>query len=212
MQDCMVRRPMDDREFGKDHGLVHEAIVTGRSVGAGKAFWARLAHNAALFRKVKDFVDSTGVLRNVEEIKIQIPALHRPMLGELQAHYWIRSIRRDISRTGAAIFSLATVLFSDEDFLDGREFRSRIMWQSNAVLGFQHAYWLMICHNEFPELRSLILQDIQILFPGLIVTDDNDEFCPILVKNCGILKLMWRPLSENFDAKKRIAVAVKKAV
>jgi len=39
-------------QFGEDYGLVHEAIVTGRKVGAGKEFWAGIAHNEVLFAKV----------------------------------------------------------------------------------------------------------------------------------------------------------------
>jgi len=39
-------------EFGKDIGLVHEAIVTGRRVGAGRDFWATLAHNEAFFSQI----------------------------------------------------------------------------------------------------------------------------------------------------------------
>lgn len=39
-------------EFGKDHGLIHEAVVTGRRVGAGARFWGRLAHDAGFFGQV----------------------------------------------------------------------------------------------------------------------------------------------------------------
>lgn len=39
-------------EFGKDMGLIHEAVVTGRKVGAGHGFWATLAHSEELFKKV----------------------------------------------------------------------------------------------------------------------------------------------------------------
>jgi len=39
-------------QFGEDHGLLHEAVVTGRKVGAGKDFWAALAHNEQLFARV----------------------------------------------------------------------------------------------------------------------------------------------------------------
>lgn len=38
-------------EFGKDNGLVHEAVVTGRKAGAGKEFWSRLAHDQNLFQR-----------------------------------------------------------------------------------------------------------------------------------------------------------------
>jgi hypothetical protein len=49
-----------DEDLGKDQGLIHEAVVTGRKVGAGKAFWAKLAHNEDLFRKVVAFVAEDG--------------------------------------------------------------------------------------------------------------------------------------------------------
>ncbi|MGB8473767.1 MAG: hypothetical protein WCE61_06740 [Candidatus Acidiferrum sp.] len=53
MQTGMVR-PDDD--FGRDYGLVHEAIVTGRKAGAGREFWAKLAHDRNFFEKVVRFV------------------------------------------------------------------------------------------------------------------------------------------------------------
>ena len=43
-------------DFGKDHGLIHEAVVTGREVGAGKEFWAALAHSKEVFRETLAFV------------------------------------------------------------------------------------------------------------------------------------------------------------
>lgn len=53
-------------EFGTDHGLIHEAVVTGRKVGAGKDFWAILAHSEELFAKVVAFVaDAMRVVFNL---------------------------------------------------------------------------------------------------------------------------------------------------
>lgn len=43
-------------DFGKDVGLVHEMIVTGRKVGAASDFYAALAHDEALFRRVVEMV------------------------------------------------------------------------------------------------------------------------------------------------------------
>lgn len=43
-------------EFGKDLGIVHEAVITGRKVGAGKDFWKVLAHDKERFREVVEFV------------------------------------------------------------------------------------------------------------------------------------------------------------
>ena len=56
MSNDMVR----PSEFGKDFGVVHEAMVTGRKVGADKDFWSKLAHNEALFRRVATFVNNFG--------------------------------------------------------------------------------------------------------------------------------------------------------
>jgi len=39
-------------EFGKDLGLIQEAVLTGRKVGANKEFWARIAHDQTFFERV----------------------------------------------------------------------------------------------------------------------------------------------------------------
>ena len=49
---------MATTQFGEDHGLLHEVVVTGRKVGAGKEFWAAIAHNEELFARVVAFVMS----------------------------------------------------------------------------------------------------------------------------------------------------------
>ena len=49
-----VRQP---EPFGTDHGVMHELIVTGRSVGADREFYSKLAHDSALFRQVVNFVN-----------------------------------------------------------------------------------------------------------------------------------------------------------
>jgi len=46
----------ESASFGRDHGLLHELVVTGRKVGADRVFYARLAHNEKLFGKVVSFV------------------------------------------------------------------------------------------------------------------------------------------------------------
>ena len=43
-------------EFGRDLGLIHEVVVTGRKVGADRDFWSSLAHNAELFSEIVDRV------------------------------------------------------------------------------------------------------------------------------------------------------------
>ncbi|MDA2936538.1 hypothetical protein MYX06_04950 [Patescibacteria group bacterium AH-259-L05] len=48
---------MADSVFGREVGLMSELIVTGRKVGAGRGFYAALAHNVELFKQVVDLVN-----------------------------------------------------------------------------------------------------------------------------------------------------------
>ena len=71
--------PEDVSEFGKEHNLISEAIITGRKLGAGKEFWAKLAHDKDFFEKIlavtdglaeicsEHFID-TGVTPSCENI------------------------------------------------------------------------------------------------------------------------------------------------
>lgn len=60
---------VSELEFGKDHGLIHEVVVTGRKVGAGATFWSRLAHNEDLFRKiVKEVTQMVVVIRSFDPV------------------------------------------------------------------------------------------------------------------------------------------------
>lgn len=61
MAETMVRQEAaETAEFGKDHALIHEAVVTGRKVGAGRKFWSALTHNEELFAKTVAFVERGG--------------------------------------------------------------------------------------------------------------------------------------------------------
>lgn len=46
-----------DSDFGKEVGLVHKMIVTGRKVGANRRFYTALADNEDLFRKVVELIN-----------------------------------------------------------------------------------------------------------------------------------------------------------
>lgn len=61
-------RPDDD--FGKDEGLLHEAVLTGRKAGAGREFWKTLAHNEPLFRRIVE------VANGLEEISPAVKTAH----------------------------------------------------------------------------------------------------------------------------------------
>lgn len=56
-------------EFGKDFGLMHEVVVTGRKAGADKEFWSVLAHNEDLFGFI---VRSVKTLDSEENMDLEI--------------------------------------------------------------------------------------------------------------------------------------------
>jgi len=61
--------------FGKDLGLMHKMVVTGRKVGTSKelsAFFARLAHDEDLFRSTMDSILNRVRLTATEQLALKI--------------------------------------------------------------------------------------------------------------------------------------------
>ena len=56
----MSKHGASSEDFGKDLGLVHEAVVTGRKVGADRGFWKALVHEPQLMRTVAAVVKNKG--------------------------------------------------------------------------------------------------------------------------------------------------------
>src|SRR3989344_1711564 len=113
--------------------------------------------------QVGDFFHETG------ELTIQIPALPRPTLEELQAKFnWVKSIERDTSTTEATTLKLGTVIRTDETSINGKEYELRLAPKLNVLLGYQHTTWLVENQDKSPELMVL-LGKIYIDFPGLVV-------------------------------------------
>ncbi|TSC90308.1 MAG: hypothetical protein G01um10142_429, partial [Parcubacteria group bacterium Gr01-1014_2] len=76
MKETMVRQETvaEIAEFGKDHGVIHEMIVTGRKMGAGRNFYSALAHNEELFARTVAFVANGGE-DVVREIAVSVPQI-----------------------------------------------------------------------------------------------------------------------------------------
>ncbi len=96
----IMARPSNKEEiFGQDNGLIHEAVITGRKVGAGRKFWSSLAHNQTLFEEVVDLVNRGGLsgpttyLTKAE--KIMGPNLFGP--GEAKKYFGITLLDEQIS-------------------------------------------------------------------------------------------------------------------
>jgi hypothetical protein len=59
--------------FGKDLGLIHELLISGNSLGVGKDFWAKLAHDRQLLAKVRQVVDGCVDLKiNLKPIDFSV--------------------------------------------------------------------------------------------------------------------------------------------
>lgn len=144
--------------------------------------------------QIGDFFRETG------EIAIQIPALPRPTLGELQAKYsWIKSIESDTSPTDAVTLTLGTVLGPDEEQIDGKEYKSRRVPLAGRMLGYQHGVWL-VDHQDDPELAPLkaLLGKAYIDLSGLVVVDaDGGRDSPSLGTDGERWGLPWH-WAENF--------------
>ena|SRR3989338_8508391 len=73
---CPHGASQTDEEFGRDHGLIHEVVVTGRKVGAGRDFWSKLAQDPALFERTVRFVSHGGL----DRVEIELRA--REIMGK----------------------------------------------------------------------------------------------------------------------------------
>jgi len=105
------------------------------------------------------------------EISIRMPTLPRPSLEELQERdTWIKAIEQDASPEESVIFTLATVLRTNEVRIGGEELMLRLASRPRGLLGHQHLRWLLDHEAEYPELMAL-LGRIYIDFPGIIVLD-----------------------------------------
>lgn len=60
---------MDNESFGKDIGLLHEVIITGRKVGADRAFYTELAHNEKMFEQVVRIVARKGCVPTISQVR-----------------------------------------------------------------------------------------------------------------------------------------------
>ncbi len=147
-----------------------------------------------------------------KELTIQIPALPRPTLAELQAKFpglGIKSIERDTSPVEAVTLKLATVLRTNEESVGGANYERRIAPKLDIILGFQQAMWLVGHQDEFPAFMAL-LGKIYIDFSGLVVvTDDDDRHFPYLSQDGTHWRMGWYWIRLGFSRLGRIAVSSK---
>lgn len=155
-------------------------------------------------------------LRETEELSIQIPALKRPTLKQLQEKWsWIKSIERDNSTEEPVTLNLATVLRVDEKNLinnNNKEYERRLSPNISRLLGCQHFEWLVSHQDEYPVFMNLLgkIYIDFIDFPGLVALGkDGFRGVPYSNQNGERWGASWRWLSGNFHQNGRVAVSSK---
>lgn len=167
----------------------------------------RVGKEATLFIQNGFRVQIGEYFRETGELSIQLPALKRPTLKDLQAKYdWIKSIERDTSTEAPVTLALATVLVPDDgSYIDGKEYEKRIALKHDALLGFQHQQWLLEHQDEFPELKAL-LGKVYIDFPGLVVVNRvGGRRVPCCGRSGSRWGDVWGWLSDSFASDGRLA-------
>jgi hypothetical protein len=132
-----------------------------------------------------------------EEFAIEIPALPRPTLKELQRHNrWINSIERDTSPEGPVALILRSVLGFGVKLIDGTEYERRLALRQHALLGFQHCQWILNNQMRFPAFMAL-LGRVYVDFAGIVVCDGiGDRRVPCCLQE----KTRWRDSWNCIDA------------
>lgn len=149
--------------------------------------------------------------RETGELVIEIPALPRPTLAELQEkRSWIRRIDGiDTSPTEAVTLRLGTVLRSGEDRINGPEYERRCLTLAGRLLGYQHAEWLVRHQDAFPALQAL-RGKIYIDFAGLaVVGADGSRDFPCFYSDGKRWYLRQRLVVVGQDRRGRLAVSGK---
>jgi len=145
-------------EFGKDHALIHEMVVTGREVGAGKEFYAALAHSKELFAKVVAFV--AEALRLIFTLA---PAIERDMTGWKLVEPEIKS-----AEDGEFELVLQEFLQDGESYLGGEEMVQRGR-KLGANSGLKHIEAIIRNQDKIPvEMRQFCLVSIEVWLDPLV--------------------------------------------
>lgn len=107
--------------------------------------------------------------RETTEITVEIPALPRPTLEELQEKFpWIKSIRRDSSPTEVVTLKLG--------------YERRLVSSPNMVLGYQQAVWLIEYQDKIFSLTALLMRNY-VDFSGLAVVDELGDLSVLCLRN-----------------------------
>jgi len=172
--------------FGKEVTLMGEVIITGRKVGAGKAFWANLAHSESLFAEVVAFVDSWSA----SAVFHLNPTIDRDMTG------W--KCVESIPAEGEFEFSLT-------EFFRKGESGEEMVKRANAkcvVTSLRHLEAMLREQDKIPEeLRKFVLVSNEVW-----LGPDSSRSVFYLCWNDERWYLHYGRLKDDFDSYYRLVV------
>jgi hypothetical protein len=166
---------------------------------------------AALMVHLQDALDgrftTTHLLRETPELAVEIPALRRPTLQQIQKGYpWMASIERDNSSEGSVKLRL-TAFMHAAPRIDGPELERCIALETLSLLGYQHREWLLKRQRRNPALLAMF-GVASVKFPGIVIVDDlGRRIIPCCRNRGGQWIRRWEPLDEGLELDGRLAVA-----
>jgi len=150
-------------------------------------------------------------LRDTGELTIEIPALPRPTLEELQAQdaqgsNGTKSIERDTSPVTPVTLTLKTFVLPPYG-IEGDGYERRLKPYQDVLLGFQHQQWLLAHLDEYPALKEH-LGKVYIDFPGIVVRSNNGScYVPCISRRGYMQNRNWSWFDLGFLKNGRVAVA-----
>ncbi len=158
MSKNIVRSPEEAAAFGKELGLVQEAVLTGRRLGYGKEFWTHLAHDGDLFIIAADAMQAAldfTAPRPTFSVTVDYGQLKGQMLQA--ARCYTGCIQYDFSADGVGTTDIVVEIFQIpgtqmtgrdlDDFLNKRGYRGAKLAEALAVCAAHgDALWDLSMH------------------------------------------------------------------
>jgi hypothetical protein len=101
---------LQQKEFGKEMGFIHEGLITLRKAGMDSNLWGRLTENQELARKTVAFIRRDGFEATISQRRArQIMGEHFLGYEEVTEHFGIQLTKEELSKVAEIPFTEATL-------------------------------------------------------------------------------------------------------
>lgn len=153
--------------FGKDLGLMHEVVITGRKAGATERFWAALAHREDVFQKTVPFVLSliAMVFRLRPDFEPDKPSR-------------LKKLEKDSpAKEGEFIPEIEEFLRGEDESSIGEEELMRRLHGRDDIAGQRHLEAMARDQEALPEEW----REFELVVPETIwATEEGSHYIPVL--------------------------------